>query len=196
MDNTEDTLQENSEPAENTSKSKCFKSRKLKFIIPITIILILIISVCGIVKAQKKFGHGPGDGPGGFMLGMIVEKLNLTNDQKAQVEKIKDEIKAKMETKKDDRESMMQDFANEFLKDNMDKNRLQELDQKREQEMKENKDFMMDKMIEFHNLLTPEQRQKAVETMKEMKEKFKDHGGMDKNDKRFDPSEKMDKEKK
>lgn len=40
------------------------------------------------------------------------------------------------------------------------------------------KDFMMDKMIEFHDLLTPEQRIKAVDAMKEMKGKF--HDRMDK----------------
>ncbi|MDQ3022313.1 MAG: Spy/CpxP family protein refolding chaperone [Bacteroidota bacterium] len=116
------------------------------------------------------------------MIGMIVEKLDLSDNQKAQVEKIRDEIKAKRDLRKGIRENLMEDFANEFKKDNMDKSKLRELDQKREQSMQEMKDFMMDKLIEFHNLLTPEQRTKAVETMKEMKNKFHDshdRDGMD-----------------
>ena len=147
---------------------KLYKFFKLKFIIPVIIAAFLITATFGIVMAKKKFA----DGPGGFMMGMLVEKLDLNESQKAQVEKIRDEIHSKMESNKDEHQSMMEDFASEFTKDNMDKNKLMELDQKRVQDMKENKDFMIDKMIEFHNILTPQQRQKAVDIMKDMKGKF------------------------
>ncbi|MEO8210101.1 MAG: Spy/CpxP family protein refolding chaperone [bacterium] len=174
MESSENLQQQSDEPVE-TKKIK--KLRKLKIIIPVIVVAFLITAVCGIVSAKKKFG----DGPGGFMIGMIVEKLDLTDIQKAQVEKIRDEIKTKMDLRKDNRDNMMEEFANEFKKDNMDKNKLKDLDLKREQNMMEMKDFMMDKLVEFHNLLTPEQRNKAVETMKEMKNKFHDHDRHDKN---------------
>ena len=174
MDNTEMTHQENNEPVEMKSERKSCRSRKLKFIIPVLVVAFILTSVMGIVYAKKKFR----DGPEGFIMGMIAEKLDLNSDQKARVERIKDQIKERMEAKKGSREGMMDEFANEFKKDNMDKNKLKELDQKREQNMQEMKDFMTDKMIEFHDLLTPEQRIKAVDAMKEMKEKF--HDRMDK----------------
>ena len=141
------------------------------------VLAFILTSVFGIVYAKKKFR----DGPEGFIMGMIAEKLDLTADQKAAVEKIKDQIKEKMDAKKGNREEMMDEFANEFKKDNMDRNKLKEMDQQREQNMQEMKNFMMDKMIEFHDILTPEQRIKAVDAMKEMKGKF--HDRMDKMDK-------------
>ena len=174
MDNTEMTHQENNEPVEKKSERKSCRLRKLKFIIPVLVVAFILTSVIGIVYAKKKFR----DGPEGFIMGMISEKLDLNSDQKARVERIKDQIKERMEAKKDSREGMMDEFANEFKKDNMDKNKLKELDQKREQNMQEMKEFMMDKMIEFHDILTPEQRIKAVDAMKEMKGKF--HDRMDK----------------
>jgi Spy/CpxP family protein refolding chaperone len=176
MSNTENTRQENENPAEVPSKKEIKKSGKLKFIIPLIVFALLFTAICGIVMAKKKF-H---DGPEGFLFGRIVEKLNLTDNQKAQVEKIRDEIRAKMESRKDTRGNMMEEFANEFKKDNLDRSKLIELDQKREQNKQEMKDFMMDKLVEFHNLLTPEQRNKAVELMQDMKNKFHDKSRHDK----------------
>ncbi len=173
MNDSENNQQVNNELVEsktNQPQKKSFMPGKLKFIIPVVVIAFILTSVIGIVYAKKKF-H---DGPHGFLMGMIVEKLDLTSDQKAKVEQIRDQIKERMESKKDDRENLMEEFANEFKKDNLDKNKLRELDQKREQNMQENKDFMMDKIIEFHAILTPEQRTKAVDAMKEMKGKFHD----------------------
>lgn len=170
MDNTENILQENNNPECKNFKRKSCRSRKIRFIIPVLVLAFILTSVFGIVYAKKKFR----DGPDGFLMGMIVEKLDLNSDQKAQVEKLRAEIREKMDAKKDNRESMIDEFANEFKKDNMDRNKLKELDQKREQNMQEMKDFMMDKMIQFHNILTPEQRIKAVDAMKEMKDRFHD----------------------
>lgn len=148
------------------------KFLKFKYIIPVIITALLLTATFSIVMAKKKFKDGPG-GPGGFMMGMLVEKLDLNATQKAEVEKIKDEIHSRMQTRMNENQTMKDDFASEFGKENMDKNKLMELDQKRMKEMEENKEFMMDKMIEFHNLLTPEQRQQAADLMKNMKGGFK-----------------------
>lgn len=170
MESRENTLREINKPAEKTTQKKKCISGKMRFIVPAVVIAFILSSVFGIVYAKKKFM----DGPDGFLMGIIAEKLDLSSDQKAQLENLRNQIREKMESKKGNRESMMNEFADEFKKENMDKNRLKELDQKREQDMNEMKDYMMDKMIEFHNILTPEQRTKAVDLMKEMKDKFHD----------------------
>lgn len=170
MDNKENDLQGNQMPAEITPKKKNSKSRKFKFIIPLIVFAFLFTAVFGIVSAKKKFG----DGPEGFILGRLTKNLDLNENQKAKLEQIRVQIREKMESKKTDRKSMMDEFANEFKKDNLDKSKLLELSKKREQGKEEMKEFMMDKIIEFHNILTPEQRNKAVENMKEMKNKFHD----------------------
>lgn len=180
MEHTENSSHENKTP-ETNSKKTYFKSSKIKIISSVVAVFILISAIGGVVWAKKKFR----DGPHGFLMGRIVEKLNLNDNQKAQVEKIKDQIKERMEAKKGNRENIMDEFANEFKKDNLDKSKLSELDQKRTQNEQEMKDFMMDKLIEFHNILTPEQRLKAAETMLEMKNKFHDRGDRkEKNDNR------------
>ena len=159
-------LNEQKEPNKSESKRSGFLN--LKYIIPVIIAAFLLTATFGIVMAKKKFA----DGPGGFMMGMLVEKLDLNATQKAQVEKIKDEIHSRMQTKVNENQTMKDDLASEFAKENMDKNKLMEFHQKRQQEMDQNSEFMMDKMIEFHNLLTPEQRQQAVDLMKNMKGGF------------------------
>lgn len=172
MEHTENSSHENKTTAKTNSKKTYFKSSKIKIISSVIAVFILISAIGGVVWAKKKFR----DGPHGFLMGRIVEKLNLTENQKAQVEKIKDQIKERMESKKGNRDNMMDEFVNEFKKDNLDKTKLSELDQKRTQNEQEMKDFMMDKLIEFHNILTPEQRLKAAETMTEMKNKFHERG--------------------
>ncbi len=171
MNNTETAQPGNTLPEEINPKNK--RTRKLKFIIPIIVFAFLLTAVCGIVSAKKKFG----DDPEGFIFGRLTENLNLTDNQKAQLDKIKGEIKEKMESKKSDRDGIMDEFANEFKKDNLDKNQLLELSKKKDQNAGEMKEFIMDKIVEFHNMLTPEQRTKAVENMKEMKDKFHDKFG-------------------
>jgi Spy/CpxP family protein refolding chaperone len=47
------------------------------------------------------------------------------------------------------------------------------------QEMKE---FMMDEMIKFHAILTPEQRNKAADKMKNFHERRNKHEGREKKD--------------
>lgn len=155
----------------NTSKKKTFfGSTRSKVILSVIILIVTLMAIKGIAVAKHL--HKFGDGPEGFIIGRISEVLDLNSTQKAQVEKIKDEIKKKMETKKADRDNMFEEFANEFKKESLDKNKLNEFAIRKDQEHKEMREFMTDKLIEFHSILTPEQRTKAIEEMKNMKEKF------------------------
>ncbi|MEO8664426.1 MAG: Spy/CpxP family protein refolding chaperone [Ignavibacteria bacterium] len=178
MNDSENAIQESSQPSGIKPKKKSYK----KFIIPLIVIALVLSSICGIVYAKKKFR----DGPHGFMIEMLTKDLNLTENQKAQVERLKGEIKEKMEANKPDRTNDMDDLAIEFKKDQLDKNKLMELANKKDQNKEEMKEFMMDKLVEFHSILTPEQRSKVVENMKSMKDKFQDgmHKFKDKEDKR------------
>lgn len=156
----------------NTNEKSAARNFKLKLSIPIIIAGILITGIYGIVSAQKKFM----DGPHGFIIDQLLKDLNLSESQKTQVEKIKEQIHERMEMKKQDTENSMDEFADEFRKDNIDKDKLIELGNKRSRDEKEMKEFMLNKLIEFHDLLTPEQRSKAADNLKRMKEKFHDRG--------------------
>lgn len=165
-----DSINEGNQALEK--KKTFFKTTKSKVILGIAIIIFAFITIGGIAlgKQFNKFK----DGPEGFIMERIAENLNLTDEQKAQVERIKDQIKERMEAKKSVRESMFEEFANEFRKDNLDKTKLRELSEKKDQQAQEMKEFVIDKIIEFHSLLTPEQRSKAMDNIKTMKSKFHD----------------------
>ena len=170
MNDSEKAMQGSTQPAEGIPKRKSFK----KFIIPLVASAIIFTSVFGIVYAKKKFK----DGPHGFIIERLTENLNLTENQKVQVEKLKAQVKEKMESNKPDRENGMEELANEFKKDQLDKSKLMEFANKKHARMKETKEFMMDRLVEFHSILTHEQRSKVVENISDMKHKF--HDGMDK----------------
>ena len=168
------------EITQNTTpeKPKPVKYSKKKFFLWGFIIFFLVAGVTGIGIAQKikKLRDG---GPLMFMMNKITKDLNLTDQQKTDVDKLKDEIKAKMESRKKDKKDRLDDFGNAFKQDKLDKETLKSIDQQSDADRQEMKDFMMDELIKFHDILTPDQRSQVIEKMKEMRDKrkemFKNH---------------------
>ncbi|MBS1518976.1 MAG: Spy/CpxP family protein refolding chaperone [Bacteroidetes bacterium] len=156
----------------NVSTKKSFLNRTgVRITLAVFAVFFGIVLVKGIAFAKNihKFHH---DGPEGFIIDRISDELDLNADQKAQVERIKGEIRNKMESEKPDREAMLKEFSEEFTKDRLDKNKILEHIQKNETKRNEMKEFMIDKLVEFHSILTPQQRLKVIEKMKEMKNMF------------------------
>lgn len=165
------SVQINQEQLSVPVKRKLFMSFKSKLFLSMLIAAALLIAVRGIATAQNM--HGFGDDPLGMIMGRISESLDLNSSQKQHLEKIKDEIRVKMDSKKQDRENDFEEFAGEFKKGTLDKNKLNELAVKKEKDREEMRNFMLDKLVEFHAMLTPEQRNKVIEEMKNVKEKFR-----------------------
>ena len=77
---------------------------------------------------------------------------------------------------KKDNSSGMSDFGDAFKQDKLDKETLKSIEQKHEANREEMKDFMMDKFIKFHDVLTSNQRAQVVQKIQDMKDKHKkDH---------------------
>ena len=131
-----------------------------------TIVIIAVVSVGFTMKANDFRKHGPF----GVIMEKIIKDLDLTDAQKQEIEKIRDEVKAKMDEKKNDREKDMEEFGRLFKQDKLDKEQLKALANKHEANREEMKSFFMDQLIKVHAVLTPEQRTKAVEKLKELKE--------------------------
>jgi Spy/CpxP family protein refolding chaperone len=104
----------------------------------------------------------------------ISKKLDLTESQKAELNQIKDDIVGKVKSKENvaQREELRTAFFAMFKGDSLTKEKLMDLYQKREAEQKGMREFLMDKMVQFHNMLTPEQRTKFVEWMEKYAKKF------------------------
>ncbi len=156
------------------------------------VLFVLIVTLAGGLVYAQKIKKRMDNGPLFFMMEKISKDLDLNDNQKAELDKIREEIKTKMENRKKEREKGFSDFENAFKQDKLDKQTLLDLDSKREADRKEMKEFFMDELIKFHAILTPEQRTKAVDKMKEMKEHM--HDGFHRGDKdKKGPGDDMDK---
>lgn len=156
---------------EITGLIKPERKKILKKVLLFSVLFVLIASLGGGLVVAQKVKQFRDRGPLFFMMEKITKELDLNENQKAEVDKIREEIKAKMESKKKEREGDFNEFENAFKQDKLDKQVLKDLAAKREANREEMKEFFMDELIKFHSILTPEQRLKAVEKMKEMREK-------------------------
>lgn len=146
----------------------------------IVIALVVIVSTAGIgTYAFAKMHKFHKDGPLGMMLDKMTEGLDLSTDQKAQVERLKSTIKEKMDAQKNSKEkdNDADELINAFRNSNLDKNKLNELEQKHSAKEQEMKEFTKDKILEFYNILTPSQRTKTADKMTSMKNMMHDKMG-------------------
>ncbi len=153
------------DPVELPPAPKMNKGKKI-FISSIIVVVILVAVVA--VGYSKMMGSNHG-GPLGMMLDKMTKDLNLTTDQKTQVDQLKAEIKAKMDAKKeankdkDGRKQNAEDFANLFKQNTLDKQAVQDLAAKRDKDREDMKSFMMDELVKFHDILTPDQRSQVAD---------------------------------
>jgi Spy/CpxP family protein refolding chaperone len=134
-----------------------------KRIMPIAALVIsgIILTGCG---PQRFFCATPEE-----RAEMIVKKiagdLRLPKEQVEKVNKIKDEILARTKHLRDEREAVRKEWTDLVKSDRLDRNRLTDFINAREEKIRALKPFFIDKMVEFHDILTPEQRAKAAEKM-------------------------------
>jgi len=150
------------------------RGRKRKIIIGAVLVMFIITGVAGFGFARGFYDKHRGDGPWGFMIGKIAGELDLNDQQKAEVEKIRDEIKAKMESNKPDRNNDMAEMEQMFRSDSFDKQKALDLMKQNDAKRDEMRSFMLDEVAKFHSILTPDQRNKAVDKMKEFRQKRED----------------------
>lgn len=153
------------------------RKNKTRYILGLAVVIVLITGLAGLGFTRGFYEKYRGDGPMGFMMGKIVSELNLTEQQKAEVEKIREEIKAKRDQNRESRKQDMTEMEQMFRSDTFDKNKALEFAKQRETKRDEMRSFMIDKMAKFHSILTPDQRNKAADKMKEFREKKMDRGG-------------------
>jgi Spy/CpxP family protein refolding chaperone len=62
-----------------------------------------------------------------------------------------------------------------FRSDSFDKQKALDLAKQRDADRDEMRNFMVDELAKFHAILTPDQRNKAADKMKEFREKRHEH---------------------
>ena len=106
-----------------------------------------------------------------FMVDYIAETIDATDEQRAQLDGIKDEFVAKAKEMHAQKEAMHAAFIAELHKEEISRETLNGLiDQKRAQ-MDEFINLAMDSLIIFHRTLSAEQREKLVTKIEYYREK-------------------------
>ena len=137
-----------------------------KWIIIIGIIGILLI---GGIGACRHSCH-----PGGFdefdlqaITNRVASRLDLTDSQAAEFEKMAGEVMEKAKTMHAQRDAFRQELAALVRQDDIDKAVVDEMVEQKMVKMREMADFVTDRLVTFHGTLTPEQRENIATRIEE-----------------------------
>ena len=139
---------------------------------------LTILTICVFISAALLFSgcrSHSNQGKAEFMVDYIAETLDLNDQQRAQLEGIKEEFMAKAETMQASKKAMHDAFMTELRKAEIDPQRLKELIAQKQEQMTEILDLAVTRLAEFHRTLTPEQREKLVAKLEWFHNRHQDH---------------------
>ncbi len=131
-------------------------------------ILVSLVAVVGFVFASNCRGHYNFEKRMDWVASKLTSKLDLDDAQKTKLESLKTEIVAKHKELKPKRDAWMSEVISQIRKDTVDIKSLDKTSTEQDLRYIEMRKFFQAKMIEFHAVLKPEQR----ETLAELVEKF------------------------
>lgn len=102
----------------------------------------------------------------------IESKLDLDKSQTQTLGQIRDELVAKAKSNKPQMTQISTEFEALVRSDSMDKNKLKDLQKRREAIHAEMENLLVEKIVTFHAVLKPEQRAKAADSIKDLREHF------------------------
>jgi Spy/CpxP family protein refolding chaperone len=135
--------------------------KNITLFITACLILILLAAMAGCHHNMNMFC-----GPKAFkdrvetMTKKLSKELDLADEQNNHLNIIKDEMIAKLSERKKHRAEMFTVIREEIQKDSIDQRRLGKLFDDRKQFREDMHKFMLQKFVEFHAMLTKEQRVK------------------------------------
>jgi Spy/CpxP family protein refolding chaperone len=139
---------------------------------------ITVALICAFISAALIFsgcrGHSP-HGKAEFMVDYIAETLDLNDQQKAQLDDIKEEFLAKALEMHAKREAMHAELMAELRKAEIDQDRMKALISQKREQMAEMMDLAVVRLAEFHRTLTPDQKEKLVAKLEWFHEKHEHH---------------------
>jgi Spy/CpxP family protein refolding chaperone len=146
---------------------------KVIIISAVVITIVILLAACR-SKFSHCWAHGDPEKKVNWITKKISSELDLNDTQKEKLNSIKEEILAKHSEFKstNKREEHLNRFLEEIKKDSLDREFLVEISDEKMQHFEEIRSFAVEKLIEFHAILTPEQKEKLAEKITEFHEKF------------------------
>lgn len=103
-----------------------------------------------------------------FVIDYLEETLNLDAPQKAKLADIRKELTAKVETLKDSREKMRPMVKEQLAAEKIDTKVIKQAIALHRQDLDSVIDLAVDRLAEFHAILTPAQRQKLIAKLEKL----------------------------
>ncbi len=144
-------------------------TKKGKIWIALGLILVLVIG--GTSYFYFKYKYSSPEERATWIVDKLGSRLDLSEDQKIKVNKIKDDILIHREKYKGDRKEVISELIAQIESDKVDQDKLNKLLDDKLNKIKESKSFVVTKLAEFHAILTPDQRIKLVEKLKRIKDR-------------------------
>ncbi len=140
---------------------------KILIIVVVVLVLLVIVKLFSGCSHRSHFckAHSSHEKKANWMMKKIAKELKLNEQQKVELERIKDEIMAKKAEFKVNHQEIKNAVLSQVKSDSIDQAALNGLFGDKELEFKEMRAFLVDKFAEFHSILTPEQRLKLAEKM-------------------------------
>ena len=108
-----------------------------------------------------------------YLVKKIKKKLELNEGQKKQLNKIADQGLERFKEHKSKRSESIQEFKQLILSEKISENQVREIIQKRNDRKEKMINEFLPQVLEFHDSLTPEQKEKVTKFIDKMDKKFK-----------------------
>jgi Spy/CpxP family protein refolding chaperone len=125
----------------------------------------IILNGCAKPTAEERLNR---------MVDRIAQRLDLTADQKTNLMQIKDNFVHNMRAQKNDREQVIEDLIGIVKSDTLDTNKLDEIGKKVTELNREVGKPLMGSLIEFHKTLSPAQKEKIADWLKDIEKRMND----------------------
>ncbi|MCD4812690.1 Spy/CpxP family protein refolding chaperone [bacterium] len=134
---------------------------------------IALMTGCG--GPHKRVFHRSPEKMVNFITHKIAGELKLNQEQKSTLSTIKEELLARHKANRGDHSAMFEETKAMILADQIDPAKLNDIINKKMKKHAMIKDFLVSEFVEFHAILTPEQRQIMVDKLTKHHKKFNKH---------------------
>ncbi len=129
----------------------------------ITLVFVLLAGIGFLPGCRQKSPEKRAE----WITNKIASKLELTEVQKKELNSFRDELLEKRKELHQSRMTIREELLNQLGNEKIDQEHMKEVIRKEEARLDETMSFFVERLAGFHASLTPEQRKKLIELVKE-----------------------------
>lgn len=136
--------------------------------------IVMGLSVVGLVAGLSACGPKTPEERQAKMVERISDKLDLTQEQVPYAERMVASMMKTREQLREHRKENIADIRTMVMSDQMDKAQVNAMIDQKTAVLQANRDDMIDSLIAFHGVLTPEQKEEIDEKLEDIQEHWMD----------------------